>query len=42
MVTPEGAAPVGQFVPVKIDGALSYVLTGHVELQQGLVITLQG
>jgi hypothetical protein len=31
----EGSAPVGQFVPVKIDGALTYDLSGHVELQQG-------
>jgi ribosomal protein S12 methylthiotransferase len=42
MVILEGSAPVGQFVPVKIDGALTYDLTGHVELQQGQVITLQG
>jgi ribosomal protein S12 methylthiotransferase len=42
MVILEGNAPVGQFVPVKIDGALTYDLSGHVELQQGQVITLQG
>jgi ribosomal protein S12 methylthiotransferase len=40
MVILEGMAPVGQFVPVKIDGALTYDLSGHVELKQGQVITL--
>ena len=42
MVILEGTAPVGQFVPVKIDGALTYDLTGQVELKQGQVITLEG
>ena len=42
MVILEGTAPVGEFVPVKIDGALTYDLTGQVELKQGQVITLQG
>jgi ribosomal protein S12 methylthiotransferase len=42
MVILEGTAPVGQFVPVKIDGALTYDLTGHVELQQGQVKKLEG
>jgi ribosomal protein S12 methylthiotransferase len=41
MVILEGTAPVGQFVPVKIDGAMTYDLTGQVELKQGQVITLQ-
>jgi ribosomal protein S12 methylthiotransferase len=41
MVILEGNAPVGQFVPVKIDGALTYDLTGHVELKEGQVITLK-
>jgi ribosomal protein S12 methylthiotransferase len=34
------AAPLGEFVPVKIDGAMTYDLTGQVELKQGQVITL--
>ena len=38
---PQGKAPLGEFVPVKIDGALTYDLTGQVELRQGQVITLQ-
>jgi ribosomal protein S12 methylthiotransferase len=42
MVILEGEAPIGEFVPVKIDGAMTYDLTGHVELQQGQVIALQG
>ena len=42
MVILEGEAPLGQFVPVKIDGAMTYDLTGQVELKQGQVITLKG
>ena len=42
MVILEGAVPIGELVPVKIDGALAYDLTGHVELQPGQVITLRG
>ncbi len=38
LVILEGEAPVGQFVPVKIDGALTYDVTGQVELTQGQVI----
>ena len=41
MVILEGAAPLNEFVPVKIDGALMYDLTGHVELQEPQVMTLQ-
>jgi ribosomal protein S12 methylthiotransferase len=41
MVILEGEVPIGEFVPVKIDGALAYDLTGHVELVQGQVIALQ-
>jgi ribosomal protein S12 methylthiotransferase len=42
MVIVPGEAPLGEFVPVKIDGALTYDLTGQVELKQGQVITLEG
>ena len=42
MVILEGTAPVGEFVPVKIDGALTYDLTGHVVVNEPQVITLQG
>jgi ribosomal protein S12 methylthiotransferase len=38
MVILEGTAPIGEFVPVKIDGALNYDLSGHVELIQPQVI----
>jgi ribosomal protein S12 methylthiotransferase len=31
LVIIEGALPTGEFVPVKIDGALAYDLSGHVE-----------
>lgn len=41
LVILEGTAPVGEFVPVKIDGALAYDLTGHVELGGARVITLR-
>lgn len=41
LVILEGTAPVGEFVPVKIDGALAYDLTGHVELGGSRVITLR-
>jgi ribosomal protein S12 methylthiotransferase len=40
MVILEGEAPLGEFVPVKIDGALTYDLTGHVEVTQSQVIQL--
>jgi ribosomal protein S12 methylthiotransferase len=40
MVILQGEVPLGEFVPVKIDGALTYDLTGQVELRQGQVITL--
>jgi ribosomal protein S12 methylthiotransferase len=42
MVIIEGEVPVGEFVPVKIDGALTYDLTGHVVTNEPQVITLQG
>ena len=42
MVILEGAAPIGEFVPVKIDGALAYDLTGQVELRQEQVMALEG
>lgn len=42
MVILEGTAPVGEFVPVKIDGALTYDLTGYVVMDEPQVITLQG
>ncbi len=38
MVILEGTGPIGEFVPVKIDGALTYDLSGHVELIQPQVI----
>ena len=41
MVILQGEVPLGEFVPVKIDGALTYDLTGQVELHQGHIITLQ-
>jgi len=41
LVILEGAIPVGEFVPVKIDGALTYDLTGHVEVGRSRVITLR-
>ncbi|MFN8596035.1 MAG: 30S ribosomal protein S12 methylthiotransferase RimO [Anaerolineae bacterium] len=37
-----GSVPAGEFVPVKIDGAMTYDLTGHVDIKQPQVITLQG
>jgi ribosomal protein S12 methylthiotransferase len=40
MVILEGRAPIGEFVPVKIDGALTYDLSGHVELIEPQVIQL--
>jgi ribosomal protein S12 methylthiotransferase len=40
MVILEGEAPVGEFVPVKIDGALTYDLTGHVMINEPQVIKL--
>ncbi len=32
MVILQGEVPPGEFVPVKIDGALTYDLTGQVEI----------
>lgn len=40
MVILEGQAPIGEFVPVKIDGALTYDLSGRVELIEPQVIQL--
>ncbi len=40
MVILQGTAPVGDFVPVKIDGALTYDLSGHVDLVQPQSIQL--
>src|SRR5512135_1860526 len=40
MVILEGTIPIGEFVPVKIDGALTYDLTGRMELIQPQVIQL--
>jgi ribosomal protein S12 methylthiotransferase len=38
LVILEGTAPIGEFVPVKIDGALTYDLSGHVEMIEPRVI----
>ncbi|HZY43340.1 MAG TPA: 30S ribosomal protein S12 methylthiotransferase RimO [Anaerolineae bacterium] len=38
MVILEGTAPIGEFVPVKIDGALNYDLSGHVEMIEPQVV----
>ena len=42
MVILEGEAPLGEFVPVRIDGALTYDLSGHVAVKQPQVIKLEG
>ena len=42
LVIIQGIVPAGEFVPVKIDGAMTYDLTGHVEIKQSQVITLHG
>jgi hypothetical protein len=36
-----GETPLREFVPVNIDGALTFDLTGQVELKRGRVITLR-
>ena len=41
LVIVEGTAPIGEFVPVKIDGALTYDLTGHVQVVEPQIIHLQ-
>ena len=41
LVILEGTIPVGEFVPVKIDGALAYDLTGHVAVGRSRTITLR-
>ena len=40
MVILEGEAPLAEFVPVKIDGAMTYDLTGHVDVTAPQVIHL--
>ena len=40
MVILEGEAPLGEFVPVKIDGAMTYDLAVHVEAADPMVIRL--
>ncbi len=39
LVIIQGAVPVGEMVPVKIDGALEYDLTGSVEIGQPVVLS---
>jgi ribosomal protein S12 methylthiotransferase len=41
MVIVEGQPPIGEIVPVKINGAMTYDLTGMVETNQS-VITIDG
>jgi ribosomal protein S12 methylthiotransferase len=41
LVLLEGEVPVGEFVPVTIDGAMTYDLTGQVVLNEPRVITLR-
>ncbi|HEY4723387.1 MAG TPA: 30S ribosomal protein S12 methylthiotransferase RimO, partial [Anaerolineae bacterium] len=41
LVIIEGTAPIGEFVPVKIDGAMTYDLTGHVQVVEPQIIHLQ-
>jgi ribosomal protein S12 methylthiotransferase len=38
LVILEGTVPIGEMVPVKIDGALDYDLTGHVPVTQPLLM----
>lgn len=40
MVIVEGELPVGEIVPVRINGAMAYDLTGAVEVKEGKVIQL--
>ncbi len=42
LVIVEGEAPLGEFVPIKIDGALTYDLSGHVVMNEPQVIQLRG
>ena len=41
MVILEGAAPLGEFVPVKISGAMTYDLTGTVAIQDAAVVGVE-
>ena len=41
LVILQGTVPAGEFVPVKIDGAMTYDLSGHVALNGPQVITLR-
>ena len=41
LVILQGTVPAGEFVPVKIDGAMTYDLSGHVVLNEPQVITLR-
>ncbi len=41
LVIIEGTAPIGEFVPVKIDGAMTYDLSGHVQVVEPQIIHLQ-
>jgi ribosomal protein S12 methylthiotransferase len=41
LVILQGTVPSGEFVPVKIDGAMTYDLSGHVVLNEPQVITLR-
>jgi ribosomal protein S12 methylthiotransferase len=38
MVILEGQAPIGEFVPVKISGAMTYDLTGTVDVRDATII----
>ncbi len=42
LVILQGSVPTGEFVPVKIDGAMTYDLSGQVVLNEPQVITLRG
>jgi len=42
LVILRGTVPAGEFVPVKIDGAMTYDLSGHVVMNEPQVITLHG
>jgi len=41
LVILQGTVPAGEFVPVKIDGAMTYDLSGHVVMNEPQVITLR-
>ena len=41
LVILQGTVPAGEFVPVKIDGAMTYDLSGHVALNGPQVVTLR-